>query len=105
MAVWSKIFKVGEVLVEESHSICCDCCGFTIGLAAEKLGAAFVYELYVHPSAFHERKCMLQQMGAATAGNPLAPYVNLHEDSNLPIYGWYLRHHGQDHAVGSRGAT
>jgi hypothetical protein len=59
------------------------------------LGPSFVYELTVHPAMELEAVNVLKNYGAATVGNPMAPYVNLKTDLTLEPREWMMEANGR----------
>lgn len=84
-------------------SIGSDLSQMTMGEAARKCGPSFTYDLRVHERDVIWVRQMLKTWGAATEGNPLAPYVNLQFDNELLTYEWYVSANGV--SFGSRGPT
>lgn len=80
----------------------CDMSRYSLSEAAMVVGAAFTYELYVHPSEEVAAIYELKQLAAQTLDNPMAPYVNLHTDQRLDREEWVLEANGR--ACGSKGA-
>ena len=79
----------------------CDLSMTTLGEAAGRCGASFIYDLYVlERNVIWERE-LLKESACAVRDDPLAPYVNLHFDNDLDIYEWYLQANGN--SVGSCG--
>lgn len=79
----------------------CDLTTTSMGWAAQLIGPAFIYDLYVRADNIVWVRQMLHQFGADTRDNPLAPYVNLCIDNDLGPYEWYLSANGK--ASGSEG--
>lgn len=86
-------FRVAGKLIEEVQGcLPINCTDLTLRIAAQKLGPAFTYDLFVHPKSLVSMRGMIRRMAADLVDNPLAPYVNLLADPNLPrADSWYLR--------------
>lgn len=79
----------------------CDLCLLALEMAAQKLGPAFVYDLYINPKQIVWVKGMLKINCMDIKDNVLAPYINLFEDSRLNSNEWYLC--ANNKAVGADG--
>lgn len=81
----------------------CDLSVSSISWAAQRIGPAFIYDLFVHTDRVVEIANFLRRHGMNHENNPLSPYLNLRPLDGLGIEEWYLSANGK--TVGSRGVT
>lgn len=80
----------------------CDCSIVALEEAAQKIGPAFVYDLYVCPTQLVATRSRVKALMLNNEANVLAPHINLHGDPDMTIFEWYLSANGKN--VGSGGA-
>jgi hypothetical protein len=103
MTITVPSFMSGEREIEATNNGApIDLTEMSLRMVAERLGPAFVYELSVHPKNLIWARSLLRQLFCDVADNPLAPYVNLVSDPQMPSnYGWYLRTGDGSRYIGS----
>ncbi len=79
----------------------CDLACTSLEEAARLIGPSFVYELYISPTMLLYGRDILRRISADRIDHPLAPHINLIEDSSLGRNEWVLRANGK--AAGSPG--
>ena len=74
----------------------CTCTELSLTECALRLGPSFIYTLHVHPREQLSTMYLLKRLGAVTAENPFAPFVNLVLDATTPLE-WWLEANGKSY--------